>query len=354
MHKNAVILIPAYKPSLPLIDTVRSLVGYNFQIVVVDDGSGEDYKDCFLLLKDDAIVLTKEKNEGKGLALKTGFSYIYENLKHTSCVITVDADGQHKLSDILNLYTFSVEKNCEFVIGCRTFQGYVPFRSKFGNTLTRFVFSKASGVQLHDTQSGLRFFQVHLLPELMQINGNRYEYETNVLLWASKSGISITEFPITTVYEENNPSSHFRAVIDSIRIYSKIIMFSASSILSFFVDFILLFLFGRLLGTGESQLILSIIMARIFSSAINFTLNRSLVFKSKNNLLRHLLKYYSLAATLLLFNCLLMYLFNLVLLIPLGAAKIVTETLLFVFSYFIQRTLVFSSTKLSFLRKEKA
>ena len=91
----------------------------------------------------------------------------------------------------------------------------MPLRSNFGNHVTRFVFYVTTGCKLHDTQTGLRAFQDTLIPKLLMIPGERYEYEMNVLMYFAKSKEKIIEEWIETVYLEKNESSHFNPIKDS-------------------------------------------------------------------------------------------------------------------------------------------
>ena len=192
----------------------------SYKILVVNDGSGPDFDSVFKEAKQYAEVHGYETNHGKGYALKTGLELI-KNKSFFDYVITADADGQHKPEDII-LIVNELNNNCKFVLGVRKFIGKIPFKSKFGNNITKFVFKKATGVYCSDTQTGLRGFSCDLLDWLINIEGDRYEYEMNVLLDAAFNNISFTEVPIQTIYEKGNPSSHFKVIKDSAKIYKSI------------------------------------------------------------------------------------------------------------------------------------
>ena len=93
---------------------------------------------------------------GKGRALKTGMNHIILNNPGIDGIITADADGQHLVKDIVRVGETLLEHNNTLVIGSRTFSGDIPLRSRFGNSITRKVFSFVSGHKVYDTQSGLR------------------------------------------------------------------------------------------------------------------------------------------------------------------------------------------------------
>ncbi len=108
---------------------------------------------------------------------------------------------------------------------------------RFGNTLTRVVFHFLSGGKIRDTQTGLRAFPAKLLPELLSLPGEQYEYEMMVLAHLSRQGHAPLETPIATVYIDGDRSSHFNSLLDSMRIYFMLLRFSTSSLISAGVDF---------------------------------------------------------------------------------------------------------------------
>jgi len=215
------ILIPAYKPDMKLVELCDALLTHeDLTLVVVDDGSGEEFKGVFASLDPRVKLITYPVNKGKGGALKTGIKYILDEKPECEFVITADADGQHRYEDIKKVIDASVERPGALVLGSRTFdESNVPARSRFGNTVTCFVFRLVSGVKLHDTQTGLRGFDRNGMQVFKDLAGDRYEYEMNVLLTAAFGGIPITESFIKTIYIEENKSSHFNPLKDSCRIY---------------------------------------------------------------------------------------------------------------------------------------
>ena len=88
--------------------------------------------------------------------------------------------------------------------------------------MTAGLFRLVTGQKVTDTQTGLRGMSTDLIPWLLNLDGNRFEYEFNMLLEGKKSGHQISEVPIETVYLEENESSHFLPIRDSISIYSLI------------------------------------------------------------------------------------------------------------------------------------
>lgn len=226
--KNTVILIPAYKPDNKLIETLEKLSEEDYALLVVDDGSGDAYDEIFIQAARYSRVIRYAVNRGKGGAMKQGMRCIKKCFPDAQYFITADADGQHKPEDIKKVSAYLLE-NGGFVIGCREFVGDVPFRSRFGNTITRGVYRMVSGVRVKDTQTGLRGFECSMIDWLLAVPGTRYEYEMNVLMSAARDGITIGEVGIQTIYENNNESSHFRPLQDSVKIYKEIFKFALSS-----------------------------------------------------------------------------------------------------------------------------
>lgn len=304
-------------------------------------------------------MLTHNTNKGKGAALKTGLNYIYKYMAYSetektatgtvrtsgkdSVIVTVDADGQHTPDDALRIAKISEAKNGALVLGSREFTGDVPARSMVGNTITRHVYSLATGVDVRDTQTGLRAFGRYMIPELLEIKGERYEYEINVLLELAREGRPIIEEDIETVYIEDNKSSHFDTVKDSFKIYKEIIKFSASSFIGFLIDYIAFA--ALMLTTGAAGLahglIISNIGARVLSSAANYSINRKLVFKSKATVATSALQYFLLAGIILIGNTIVLSTFTGTLGMNSMLAKVLTEMLFFFISWTVQKYVIF-------------
>lgn len=337
------IIIPAYGPDVRLLKLIGEIqADSDYDILLVDDGSPERCRPIFeQAVQSGCTVLKHEGNKGKGAALRTAFTYLYENNSGEG-MICADCDGQHAWKDIKRLAEELPSRSNTILMGCRKFIGNVPFRSRFGNTLTRGVFTLVTGSRVSDTQTGLRGFSAELLPWLIKLPGNRYEYEMNQLLEAKKAGFRFFCIPIETIYENKNEGSHFHPIRDSIRVYLPIVKFGLSSASCGILDFMLLFLFQWI----TKNLLVSVISARVISSLCNYLLNRNLVFRSNDS--KHtttLIKYYMLAAVILLCNYLLMSLFHETLGFRLFYSKVLTEAILFIFSYHIQHHFIFRSSE---------
>ena len=350
--KTISIIIPAYQPDEKLIATIHKLVESGFQdILVVDDGSRESCNTIFDAVEQikECTLLRHRVNQGKGAALKTAIKYFNENRTEKAVVVTVDADGQHLVKDIEAVASVALESK-KVVFGVRNFSSpNVPTKSKLGNQITATVFQLFFGMKLRDTQTGLRAFPKEYLNGMDTVEGERYEYETNVLLYMNRHRIPFEQVEISTVYIEENKSSHFRAVRDSLRIYGLILKYLLSSVSAALIDTVVFYILKRwtILAFLPIPLTYSAtICARIVSSLVNYGINAKHVFKEKATKAAFV-KYYILAAVQLIVSATLVFVVEHVLQIssPLlsTVAKAVIDTILFFFSFRIQHKWVFNN-----------
>ena len=334
------VLIPAYQPDARLPRLILELhrADPSTKIVVVDDGSGQKFSDIFeASATAGAHVISYENNRGKGYALREGFTWIRDVAGDLSeCVVTADADGQHTLNDI-----FRVGRTCTdtgtSVLGVREFVGHVPARSRIGNTATSALFWLATGWKLKDTQTGLRAFPVALLPALLEVQGDRYEYELRVLLHLAKFRHPVTQIPIETIYEAGNPTSHFRPLQDSARIWAPLLKFAASSGVATIIDYVLVLALNALTGA----LFFPVVVARMVSASVNFAMNRRVFEATGVPLRRSALRYAALAAAVVAGSYTMLAVLTGIGM-PLWIAKIIADTTMYLVSYSAQSRYVFA------------
>lgn len=218
MKKDVAIVIPAYNPGKSLEKVTKQLLSAEFEnIVVVNDGSKE--RRTFHSISNNIYLVSHNINCGKGIALKSGFECCQKNFQNIIGIITVDADGQHSIYDVEKMYKELKNNPTSLILGSRNFnQKNTPFKSKIGNIAISKIFEKKTGIKLQDTQTGLRAIPIQYIPDLIELEGSRYEYETNMLLYFTNKNIPIIEKTIETIYEKNNKHSHFKAFTDSILI----------------------------------------------------------------------------------------------------------------------------------------
>lgn len=216
--KDIVIVVPAYEPSDALRGLVRTLAADFPRIVVVDDGSRTaDAVFADVARTAGVTLLRHDVNKGKGAALKTAFAHVLAQRPDASAVVTVDADGQHVPDDIRRVAAETARRPDRLTLGVRTFAGDIPFRSRFGNAWTRIEFRLLTGVAVQDTQTGLRGIPVAWLPDMLAIAGDRYEYESRMLVYGARAARKPAQIPISTVYLDGNAASHFRPLADTLR-----------------------------------------------------------------------------------------------------------------------------------------
>lgn len=336
-NKRAVVLIPAYKPDERLIALTQELLESKLDVMLVDDGGQKAFEHIFEACRAlGAKVAVHAVNMGKGRALKTGINACLLEWPDLFGVVTADADGQHTPKDILRLIDALYEHPDKLVLGSREFTGDVPFKSRWGNRITRAVYALASGVHVGDTQTGLRALPRCALEEMARIDGERYEYEMNVLLKLRDMHLGVFEVPIETIYIDDNAGSHFNPVRDAMRIYAVIFKYLFSSITSFVVDYALYWL---CLSLGLSGFV-SYALARVVSSQVNYRLNKHTVFSGRGG--KHsMAKYYALAVVQGALGATLVQFLPTVMPLSAGIIKIPVDIILFCISYVIQRDYVF-------------
>lgn len=338
------LVIPAYEPDEHLLKLLSDISWrQSFKILVVNDGSSEKYDEIFECAKKYATVLKHEKNMGKGAALKTAFSYILkENDEKWRIVVTADADGQHLPEDILAVSGAAASHLGELVIGSRRLKGKVPLKSRLGNIISRYAFFLSTGKKVYDTQSGLRGFPAGFLQFMCGVEGERYEYEMNMLL-AGTEYFPVREVPIKTVYLNKNAASHFRPFRDAVLIYEKLLRFAAASFIGFLLDYSIYALLITLLGQFpvESRLMISNILARICSASANYAINRNYVFRDRGSVLKTGAEYFALSGFILLTGTLALTAVGGSGLINPYTAKLLVDGSMFFVSWFIQQRFIF-------------
>lgn len=356
------VIIPSLDPDEKLVTVVDSLIAKGFEdIILVNDGSSKEHMWPFEKVSQysQCTILTHEVNKGKGRGLKTAFEYCLANRPGIDGVVTVDGDNQHQADDIYNCCEAMIRDD-KVVLGVRDFSGPdVPPKSKFGNNLTSFVFKHFCRLAITDTQTGLRAIPTKYLQTFIDVVGERFEYETNMLLEFKKSKIPFEEVTIKTVYIEENASTHFNPIKDSIKIYKVIFkyMFGTSAvkyaiiaILSWLIDNALFNIFnfaasGSALDEGI-RIFACTATARVLSSIFNYLMNKNVAFKSTESHKKTFVRYYTLWFCQLMVSFLLVWLVTKVFALSVGlqgVAKIIIDLVLFLGSYQIQKRWVFKN-----------
>lgn len=345
MKVMSVVIIPAYKPDGTLAVITNKLWEYGCRIIVVDDGSGEEYRQIFDQVRDICIVIHHAKNRGKGAAIKTALRYIKNEIWDSGLIGIMDCDGQHLPEDMLKLLQFSGTHRNALVLGVRTVGKEMPFKSRVGNKITGIVYRFASGVKVSDTQTGLRAFDPELIERLLSVKGERYEYEMNMLMNCAKAKIPIEEVQISTIYhDKDNSNSHFHGFKDSVRIYKEILKFTLSSFSSFVLDYLMFSLLMLFLPHTAIAILLANMTARVVSALYNYSMNCRMVFCTEQRA-GEAAGYFALAGSILIMNNLILEMFTQIFHVPVHPAKLLTECLLFFISWLIQKHIIFRKEK---------
>lgn len=358
---DTVILIPTLHPDHLLTEYVDDLAAIGFKhILVVDDGSGPDYAALFddLKRKPGCEVIGYADNGGKGHALKHGLAYIQAHHSAAPGVVTADSDGQHTAADVLKVAQAMIASPDALIIGTRDFKvANVPATSRAGNRLTSFFFALLYGKWLPDTQTGLRGFSSALIPFMLEVAGERFEYEMNMLIMASGRHIAFQTVGIRTIYIEENRRTHFRPFQDSARVYVQLFgnffKYASASSLSTVLDLLLFTLLdkwllpslgvhaaGTLLWGLSTQVFLATALARACSALFNYRANKAFVFqidKCRGSFRR----YIALALVVMALSAGLVSMLHGWFGMDKTAIKIIVDTCLFFLNYRLQRSWVF-------------
>ena len=359
---NISIILPSLDPDEKLPAVIEGLLEVGFRdILLINDGSKPENLHYFTdaaAAHPEITLLHHAVNRGKGAALKTAINYFLLHRPEGMGVVTVDGDGQHHKLDILACASAMAESG-ELTLGVRDFDHPdVPFRSRFGNKTTCGIFKLFVGMTVSDTQTGLRAIPRKDLPTMLAIEGDRFEYETNMLLTLKQRSIPFREVKIRTVYIEENKSSHFRVIRDSWRIYKLILAhffrYTLVSISSAVIDEGCYIAFSAVLQGCLTELALTAsatAAARLLSSLFNFFMNKKVVFQSGVSTGKALLRYYALALPMLVAQALLTHGVYALLGIPDDATGVraliyaVVMTALYLVSYMVQQRWVFQEKR---------
>ena len=347
---KTVIIIPSLDPDDKLIGYVGELIEAGQKnILLIDDGSSKERRKYFDEIRDryGVKILTHHINMGKGRALKDAFNYCLTEIPDCEGVITVDSDGQHSVKDVLRMAEDLEEHRDSLILGARNFRkSNVPFKSEYGNRITRNIVKLLYGGNITDTQTGLRALSYDILPSFLTLEGERFEYETGMLIEALRQHIPIREVEIETIYIEENKGSHFRPLQDSWKIYKLILgtflKYSIVSLISAALDLGIFHIIASLLsGAKLGEMVwIATVGARIVSSLFNYTANKNVVFGSGKGVAT-LVKYYILCIVQMCLSALLVWLLAGVIGLPKVLIKAVVDTVLFFLSFRIQKAWVF-------------
>ncbi len=294
-------------------------------------------------LPDWVVTLRPEGAAGKGAAIRYALEYVRDNMPGCGFVIRAEADGRYGYRDIMHLNKFLVQHRNTLVLGKRAHNYELSPGSVLRSATARQLFAVASGRNVHDIETGLRGFGRRLFDRFIHVGGDAHEYEVNTLLYAARSRIKIIEVPIFTPVSESK-GTYWQHLRQWIAVYACVMKFAASSLSSFLIDlFTLLGLNYLLSGMHEvAALVISVSAARIISSVVNFYVNHFIVFDSNEPVGHAMLQFGLLQAVIMLGSYAFMHILNITLNVPLAVSKVISDSALFVVSFFVQGKLIYN------------
>ena len=210
---NVAAIIPAYLEEKHVGDVVRRTLRQLPNVVVVDDGSND--RTAEEARNAGADVIVHEQNRGKGESIKSGFRYWLE--RDITYVVILDGDGQHLPEEIERFLAAAASGIGELLIGTRMNDvREMPFVRRAVNRYMSRKISRACGQDIPDTQCGFRMVHRSIIPNLLG-GTERFDYETEMLILASRTGCRIASVPISTVYSDEVSSIH--PVRDTLRFF---------------------------------------------------------------------------------------------------------------------------------------
>jgi glycosyltransferase involved in cell wall biosynthesis len=197
-------VVPAFNEEKHIGDVVRRARAKLDHVLVVDDGSSD--ATASEARTAGADVIAHPQNRGKGEAIKTGLRHWLD--RQPTWVLILDADAQHRPEEIDDFIKAASVREAKMFIGNRMNDiSRMPLLRRLVNSYMSKKISRACGQDIPDTQCGFRMIHRQLIPELLG-GADRFDYETEMLIIASRKGFVIESVPITTVYCDEVSSIH--------------------------------------------------------------------------------------------------------------------------------------------------
>jgi len=218
---NVAALIPAYFEEAQIQAVARRTLAQLDHVLVLDDGSTDRTSEE--ARKAGAEVIRHETNQGKGAAIKTGFRELMA--RGFPDVLILDGDGQHLPEEIPGFIEEANRSGASLVVGTRMSDTRkMPWVRKLTNRFMSAQISRLCGQPVPDSQCGFRLIHRDVIPHLF-CESNNYEYETEMLLIASREGFRIASVPVSTIYGEEKSKIH--PVRDTVRFFKLVSRYKA-------------------------------------------------------------------------------------------------------------------------------
>lgn len=349
--ENVVLVVPALDPDARLVELLIGLYGrWQGGIVIVDDGSRHGCAHIFDKCRDlGCEVVSHPRTRGKGAALKTGFARAAELWPEALGVVTCDCDGRHMPVDVLAVASALIADQAAVHVGVRDFtHAAVPRATCAYNTFTCLAIRFFCGVDVRDTQSGLRALPMAFARDLISEPANGFEFECALLCEAREAKIDILAVPISYVADPNSPETHFDPLRDTARILGVMVELfikcTLTSVGCYALDIVLFALLMQVFGAagiGVAAVSVATVAARVVSAGANFAVNRRRVFGADSSAVR-VVRYAVLAAGIMCTSAAGTTVLAGVLGTPAVPTKVVVDLALFFVNYKLQHAWVFA------------
>ena len=215
--EKVALVIPAYNEASSVREVAVQALAVHPWVIVVDDGSTDNTAQC---VADLALTLLRQPhNQGKAAALWRGMDHALQ--LGAAAVITMDADGQHRAVDLPRLLAAWHAHPDHIVIGTRLHdRSQFPLKRYLANRFANFWVAWAAGYPILDSQSGFRVYPAHLLRAYRDTRRQAagFVFESEILIEAGRCGGTSIAIPIPAIYGADKRRSHFRPVVDILRI----------------------------------------------------------------------------------------------------------------------------------------
>ncbi len=336
------VIIPMYyenKSTILLCSKLYELGADN--IIVVNDSCSPNSSFFNELTSIGCHLVHLDCNRGKGACIKAGIKFAHNKLYNIDGYITCDADGQHKAEDVMRISRALELRPQNLVLGKRDFKkSKVPLNIRFGNYFSSAYFKVITGKGCRDTQTGLRGIPSSLYDIAVNTAGDRFDFEMNFLTKCADLNVPFYFVNITVDYSVPE-KSNFRLVKDTYLIYRTPLKFATASVSCTAIDLVLFTVFTYLLPSSFAwNVALATLMARIISGAINFCINKKVIFsdskRAKRQAVRFIILFFCIMCASTVFVSFLSFLP-----IPVTLIKAIIDLLLWTVNYNVQRRWVF-------------
>ena len=194
--ENTLVIVPAFNEAGSISDVLTELKSFNYQVLVVSDGSSDGTSDISRSM--DIRVLDLPLNLGVGGALRAGLRFAVK--EKYSAIVQIDADGQHPAGEIENLIAAANGNQAQLVIGSRFLSDGTSMKVGIVRRLVMRVLarssSRATGTNITDTTSGFRIICEPLLTKYAMSFPTNYLGDTyEAVVAAGRSGYKVIEIP---------------------------------------------------------------------------------------------------------------------------------------------------------------